>query len=172
MTGSAYLGAAGHCLIVASLAMALLGIACEPTAREQPEQAHKMVVHSPVRLVESRSFHGSSIQLDPLPADVPSHLSSLEAVRAAGREGYGRNEGASEVTPLLAIYTGGGRSVPEGIPRHQDLLVWVLRYEGVCVPLFGPHFDDQFDDQRCAGSEINVVVNARTGRVLEGFSYR
>ena len=80
--------------------------------------------------------------------------------------------GASEVTPILAIFTGGARSVPEGIPRYRNLLAWVLRYEGVCVPVIGVPLTGTADLPKCAGSEINVVVNAAKGNVLQRFSYR
>jgi len=154
-------------LAVAAVLMGLLGLACQPQEGSDPEEPAEMVVNTPVRLSGARFIRTFKIKLAPVPANAPSHISAQEAMDAA------REKGASEVTPTLAIFTGGGRSVPEGIPRHKNLLAWILRYEGVCVPLFGGGpFTRRTDEPKCAGSELNVVVNAVTGNVLESFSYR
>ena len=154
-------------MVVTAAPIGLSSLACRPQeVSDHEEPAQTVVVNAPARLTESRFYRPFEIKLEPVPEYAPSHISAKEAMVAAG-EG-----GASEVTPILAVYTGGGRSVPEGIPRHKNLLAWILRYEGVCVPLFGGPFSTRSNDRKCAGSEINVVVNARTGNVLQRFSYR
>ena len=154
-------------MLVAAAVIVLLGLACRHQEVSDLEEPVQMVVNAPVGLTEPRFYRTFKIELAPVPANAPSHISARAAVDSA------REEGASEVTPTLAIFTGGGRSVPEGIPRHKNLLAWILRYEGVCVPLFGGGpFTRRTDEPKCAGSEINVVVNATTGKVLQAFSYR
>ena len=153
-------------MLVAAAVIVLLGFACQHQEVSDLEEPVQMVVNAPVGLTEPRFYRTFKIELAPVPANAPSHISARAAVDSA------REEGASEVTPILAIYTGGGRSVPEGIPRHKNLLAWILRYEGVCVPVIGVSLTETANHRKCAGSELNVVVNAVTGNVLESFSYR
>lgn len=153
-------------MLVAAALIGLLGLACQPQEVSDLEEPAQMAVNAPARLTESRFYRAFEIELEPVPVNAPSHIRAQDAMDAAGQDD------ASEVTPILAIYTGGGRSVPEGIPRHKNLLAWILRYEGVCVPMFGGPISRSRDDRKCAGSEVNVVVNARTGNVLQEFSYR
>jgi hypothetical protein len=58
-----------------------------------------------------------------------------------------------------------------GKPEFDKRPVWLLRYTGVCVPIYGPHVRGA-KARECAGTELNVVVDAETGEVLDAFSYR
>jgi hypothetical protein len=98
------------------------------------------------------------------------------AVRIAFEDGYDQ-EGAATVTPLLAVYTSSRKRVADGQEEdkaptqlvYEDRLAWVLNFDGVCVPRTGPPYEGA---RRCAGTEINVVVDAHNGRIVEAYSYQ
>jgi hypothetical protein len=156
-------------VVVAGLLAAPM--ACTPPGDSTPANKQwmgRMVINSPVEQAERNVLQVFNVMLEPPPSKSGPHLSSQQAIDAARRAGHGENEGASAVTPRLALYTRWNRSM-RAKPLHKDLLVWILRFEGVCVPVMGP--PQPFPPQ-CAGTEINVVVDASTGRVLEAYSYR
>lgn len=57
---------------------------------------------------------------------------------------------------------------PSGVRTYvaQDRPVWLLTYRGVGIPSFGPHPSVR------STTELNIVVDAYTGRYLFGYSYR
>jgi hypothetical protein len=67
------------------------------------------------------------------------------------------------VTPILSI-------LPAGGSVEAPTLVWMLRYEGACVPLRGPAVNEE--RPACAGQEWNVLINATGGDFIAAFSDR
>jgi hypothetical protein len=53
-----------------------------------------------------------------------------------------------------------------GPPIVNDRLVWLVRFTGTPQPVYGPRQPKQ------PATELNVVIDAATGAVLESFSYR
>jgi hypothetical protein len=56
---------------------------------------------------------------------------------------------------------------PDGGPLIiQDRLVWLVRFTGTPQPVYGPR------QPKNIATELNVLIDARSGEVLEAFSYR
>jgi hypothetical protein len=51
---------------------------------------------------------------------------------------------------------------------YVDRLVWIVRFTGTPQPVYGPRGSNHGP----FATELNVVVDAMTGQVLEMFSYR
>jgi hypothetical protein len=71
----------------------------------------EMVINSPVEQARRNVLEVFHVVLEPPPAKPGSHLTAVQAIDASRKEGYGENEGASAVTPRLALYTGGTRQI-------------------------------------------------------------
>ena len=161
-------------LLGSSIGVALLG-----GATETDEGASRMTVNDPRVLERATGVPGFEIELEVPPDLVRPSISSNVAIEIARQHGYGENDDAASVTPMLALFTSGRKRVIGGepietaatVPLHKDVLAWILSFDGVCVPVMGPpgHSSNVPD---CAGTEINVVVNAWTGDYIEAYSYR
>jgi hypothetical protein len=100
-----------------------------------------------------------------------------EATQIAQDSGFDSLGGqmATSGCAMLVEYTSAevlvANEKPEGsaptTPAYSNKLAWVITYEGVCVPVFGP--PDAKGEPDCAGNVINVVVDATDGRVVESF---
>ncbi len=55
-----------------------------------------------------------------------------------------------------------------GLPKPT--LVWRVTYSGVCVPIYGPGGQAADELPKCAGDEINALVDATTGKYLSSYA--
>ena len=101
---------------------------------------------------------------DPAPSDPPT-IPAETAVAIAWADG---GFGGTSAQPIYALLSAGGTI-------KQDTPVWVVRFEGACVPVVGPaprEGQSPPDLPSCANTEWNVIVNANTGEVIASFGDR
>lgn len=121
-------------------------------------------------LTSTESHPGVGWTLAPPPPDAPP-IDAAGAVRLAW---FQHPLAATSLQPIHAL-------LPAGGSIEADTPVWVVRYAGSCVPLFGPPqggFADRGPPapkaapatEGCAGSEWNVILDAATGRLIVAFS--
>ena len=95
--------------------------------------------------------------LEPAPPGLEPRVSEQEALTIAMRE-EGRSD-ATSVSAALAV------SRVEANGATDETLVWIVRYEGVCIIAHGPP-GQQPGEPRCAASTWDVVLDATTGEFL------
>jgi hypothetical protein len=133
----------------------------------------------PQRLDHAEVRADNGISLDPPSASQQPNVSADAAV-ATARSVANFAAPDSNVTPTFAIYTNQGiRSIPADAPEGAQgqsgarswvrIPVWIVTFDDVCVPFFGPAGGAA---SGCAGSEWNVVVDADSGEYIQGFSDR
>jgi hypothetical protein len=144
------LGLGGGALLTVVTVGALAGTETPGPEPEQPPMA------SPAPLASTEVHEAFAVTLEPPPADASPSVSAEQADGVAWGE---RAPGTADSgQTLLASLTDEN--------RHQGTLVWLVRYEGACVPNLGP------DPAKspCVGSEWNVLVDATTGVFIAAFS--
>jgi hypothetical protein len=108
---------------------------------------------------------------EPLPGDV-AKTSVDDAVRTALTNAGGLADAAKPYSVQLTRFTDENYG-PDGGPRLLDSrLVWLVRFTGTPQPVFGPMWDLNDQPYPNPAMELNVVVDADTGLVLESFSFR
>lgn len=90
--------------------------------------------------------------------DSPPTISAAEAVALAW---YTDGLPAKEATPVYA-------TVPRDLPDGSDRPVWIVEFMGACVPIFGRMTGGARPS--CAGTQLNVIVDASDGSILAAFS--
>jgi hypothetical protein len=110
-------------------------------------------------------------------AEAQPTIDADEATKIADGAGYDSLGGQMATTgcAMLVDYTSaevlvaneGPEESGPTTPVYSNQLAWIISYEGVCVPVFGP--PDAKEKPECAGRVINVVVDASDGRVVESF---
>ena len=63
-------------MLAAVALIGLLGLACQHQEVSDREEPVQMAVNAPARLTESRFFRTFEIELAPVPANTPSHISA------------------------------------------------------------------------------------------------
>lgn len=106
------------------------------------------------------------VRILPLRADDIASVSEANAVANALQSSGGLANAdipySVQLTRLTDDHYG-----PDGGPLVIDnRLVWLVRFTGTPQPAYGPR-----QPKRLA-TELNVVIDARTGEMLEAFSYR
>lgn len=159
-----------------------LAIACGSpiTASDDlPQAAPERSVADPERLAEERTIPSFGIDFEVLPEDHVPAIGGGEALRMSDENIGLAAEQAPEVHRTLALCTSRQiKRVPKGAPpdsgrelAHVDIPVWIVSYRGVCLPVMGPVNRIRTPGE-CAGTQLNSLVNAETGRWLRAFSYR
>lgn len=105
-------------------------------------------------------------------------VSADQAAQIAHEAGYDDLGGQAAATgcATLTRYTSASVHLADGYPEekaprtanYSDQLAWIISYEGICVPVFGP-MKGTDTTSGCAGSVINVVVDATSGQIVEAF---
>ncbi|SRR6266571_4578320 len=114
--------------------------------------------------------------LDPPPSGYTPSVTANEAVAIASTRVDAAN--ATSVTSTLVSFTDLGSvpvtddGAPLGPPQIKDVPAWVVTVDGICVPAFVHNIYAPGPVSACAGHEYNVVIDAQTGAVIEGFSFR
>jgi hypothetical protein len=108
---------------------------------------------------------------EPLPGDV-AKTSGDNAVRTALTNAGGLADAAKPYSVQLTRFTDENYGPDDG-PRVIDgRLVWLVRFTGTPQPVFGPMWQGNQEPYPNPAMELNVVVDAESGLVLESFSYR
>jgi hypothetical protein len=70
--------------------------------------------------------------------------------------------------------TGRGIELADGTIQLEfvDVPAWIVRFRGVPQPVVGRHKANDQDQPQPQATELNVVLDARTGAYLEMFSFR
>ncbi len=103
---------------------------------------------------------------------IDANTAVANAAKAAGHL-------ATSTNPLsvqLVLYTSGHANVDaDGVeqPAVHDRPAWIVRFTGTPQPIYGPMGQDgQAVDPGVVATELNVVIDAASGAVIEMFSYR
>ena len=108
-----------------------------------------------------------------------------QALNTAAEEAPGGFAEADSVIPVLARFTNlgtrpvipdpsGTQASWEGPLLYDRVLAWIVTLDGVCVPYHGPVSlsGEAAPRPPCAGTELNIVIDATTGEFIQSFSYR
>jgi hypothetical protein len=114
---------------------------------------------------------GAKLEPPPQGADGAA-LPRLKAIDLAAAAAGGLADRENPLSAQLIRYTNMNRGTVDGagvsVPDVRERLVWLVRFTGTPQPLYGP-------PGAVAGppaSELNVVLDAVSGDVIEMFSYR
>lgn len=146
-------------------------------------------VQSPEVVRSPENVPNTGISLDPVAPDFKPTISASQALDLAKQQTPVAWQVKSVVTPRLAVLTDwNDRMVDTGALVVDHVPVWIVRVQGVCVPSYGPGLNPAaakaaMDGEatpppslvappECAGQEINVVIDAQTGRYLRAYSFR
>jgi hypothetical protein len=145
---------------LAAAALALLaGCALPPQGASQPGIGSRAPEPTPVSLPEDAVSAGlSAVQLSPDEADVA--ISRDEAVEIANAQVPSSTAG--EVTTYLARLTDPSTHI-------SDRPVWLIRYSGLSLPVFGPPLPEGADPGTM--SIAYVYIDAMTGEWLLTFAH-
>ena len=122
---------------------------------------------------------GGHVLFEP-PDDGPPGVTREEALDLAKQEAPGLFQEADAIEIQLVRFTDlNARGISdvdgrEGPLIHEKVLAWVVTLRGVCFPVMGRVFatPPPTPPPTCAGTEMNLVLDASTGEFIEGFSYR
>ncbi len=89
-----------------------------------------------------------------------------DAVRVAANTAGGPADLAKPYSVQLTRLTDNNYGPDQGSRVIENRLVWLVRFTGTPQPVYGPRMPNR------VANELNVVVDAATGEVLESFSYR
>ena len=134
---------------------------------------------------------GGHVLYEPVPAGTTVDLSSDQALDAAKSMAPGGYSRATAIELQLVLFTdtdarsvvpasGGDGVVSEGPLLYSRVPAWIVSIEGICVPYHGPVVGSdatplpagQVLRPTCAGSELNLVIDANSGEVIQAFSYQ
>jgi hypothetical protein len=119
--------------------------------------------------------NSTSIVLDPVPAGYEPTIDSEQAVDLSLAASPVDATAADSVSPTLAIVTNTqSHDVKTGELTLDHVPAWVVSLDGVCVPVLGAGSiegsDSSFSADDCAGSQVNVIIDAESGDFIEAFS--
>jgi hypothetical protein len=140
--------------------IALLASNGQSSPQGMPPQPASRPPASPALTLQAVETHHEVGWIFAPPGTVSPAISSDAALNIAWRDAA--FAGGTSAQPILA-------TLPKGGTFERDTLVWVIRYEGACVPLHGPSGADL---PRCGGHQWNVIIDASTGSFIAGYSDR
>jgi hypothetical protein len=113
--------------------------------------------------------------LDPVPTDYEAAIDSDLAVALALEASPVDGSAATSVKPTLAVVTNTqSHDVNTGELTVDHVPAWVVTLDGVCVPVYGAGSingsDGYSSTEDCAGTQVNVIIDATTGEFIEAFS--
>ena len=157
MTTRTRLAASGVMIAAAIVALALL-------ATRHTSAAPNSVAPYPANFTISEV----GIRLSSLASGDTAAVSQAKAVELALADAGPRADGSKPYSVQLTRLTDPNYGVDGEPPIINDRLVWLVRFTGTPQPVFGP----AGREEGVISYELNVVVDATTGSVLESFSYR
>jgi hypothetical protein len=133
---------------------------------------------------------GGHVLYEPVPPGTTVKLDSEDAVAAARTIGPGGYDRASAIESQLVLFTdtdarsiepasGGDGVVSEGPLLYAEIPAWIVSLDGLCIPYHGPARGSDatplpaelIPRPTCAGSELNLVIDANSGEMIQAFSY-
>ncbi len=111
-----------------------------------------------LRLGQTIDYPDVNLILDPPPDGLEPVVDAEDALATAST--HSNFGGGTSVQPMFALLT----SDPLG---YKEAPVWVIAFEGVCVPVIGAAADPT---AQCAGTTWNSLVDSTTGEWIAAFS--
>ena len=119
-----------------------------------------MVTLPSTELLVTEDHAGVGWTLEPPPPGVQAGVTADTALATA------QSESAYQGTTRQAILAWAPPA-----PPFLGRLVWIVRYEGTCVPVIGlPAISTPPTSLPCAGTEASVIINATDGSYVAEFS--
>jgi hypothetical protein len=116
-----------------------------------------------------------SIGIRAEPARGVPQVSQAAAIAAAERWGGGLSDRATTVTTQFVLFSDDHNytELPSG-EKIRDVPAWLITFEGLEMRAFGGCFPYGCSDEERLrfNTELNVVIDARTGDLVEAFAYR
>ncbi len=112
------------------------------------------------------------------PAHGVAQVSQAAAIAAAERWGEGLSDRATTVTAQFVLFSDEHNftELPSGerIYHIRDVPAWLITFEGLQLRAWGDCFPNGCSDEELLrfNTELNVVIDARTGDFVEAFDYR
>jgi hypothetical protein len=178
-------------VLVAATAAALAALLLAKGGTPPPADDRKSLAHmklASVVVIEAghEEITDLGLILDPVASDFVPLITPTQALFVAEEQGLGTPPDADR-SLTLASFTdtewrpsaGDDSTADDGPPLYSQVPAWIVTYRNVCVPNSGPaetdapiSGDKTAKQSDCAGTELNVVVDATTGSYLEAYSYR
>ena len=94
-------------------------------------------------------------------------MSAKEAVSIAHDDAGLEPTQAPAKTTLVTFTDLHWKDQSSGERLVENVPAWVVTFQDICVPFYGPT-----PEPKCAGTELHVVIDSRSGEYIEAFSYR
>jgi hypothetical protein len=131
------------------------------------------------RLSSTREVPAFGVVLEPPAQRENPRITESQALELAKPLARGMETDGTVIDKTFAVFTSNHVTPvvdsPSGphqkAPLFQKIPSWVVTFSHVCVPVYGISTTDAREGA-CAGEELNVVINADTGELLEAYSDR
>jgi hypothetical protein len=143
---------------------------------------------TPAQDLSTPSSPGGHVLFEPIPDGIQVKLTEDDAYQILKEIHPGWFGQATSITPQLVSFTDLDRRTIIPAPNDdgetdgplllQKVPAWVFTLRDVCVPNYGPPVGTDAEPTAgyvlpsCASTELNAVIDANSGELIESFSYR